>query len=187
MNTGDFTVWNQDNTDISEIARAAITSSSIPAVFPPHHWEERGLFMDGGTVYNVNMTSAIEQCLEIVDDESKITIDLMVCHTSRLAEAETDVGSKTLSHMLRARHIRKGYGSINEIQHTMRAHPNINYRYLIYESPDQHMGGVHELEFDGDKTWPAQLQGRQDAQDTLNAGEGTGFRSLLEGNAYILQ
>ena len=57
-----------------------MSSSSIPFSFPPHIWHDgRGIFMDGGTWYNTNMNSAILQCLDMVDDESKITIDLLMC------------------------------------------------------------------------------------------------------------
>ena len=36
--------------------------------------------MDGGTVYNTNLVSAVNRCKEIVgDDESKIILDIVVC------------------------------------------------------------------------------------------------------------
>ena len=58
----------------------------------------------------------------------------------------------------------------------MRAHPEINYRYVVYFSNgDVHLGGIGELEFEGEKTWPLQVQGRADAQTALNAGPSAGF------------
>ena len=35
--------------------------------------------MDGGTVWDVNVDSAIEQCLEIVDSVEDIIIDVAIC------------------------------------------------------------------------------------------------------------
>ncbi len=35
--------------------------------------------MDGGSVWGINVDSAIKKCLEIVDDPSKITIDILIC------------------------------------------------------------------------------------------------------------
>jgi len=61
------------------VAYAAKSSASIPFVFPPTHFKNRGTFMDGGTVYNVNMEAAVRQCMELVDDESKITVDVYIC------------------------------------------------------------------------------------------------------------
>ena len=135
--------------------RAAVTSASIPGVFPPHVWEGRGIFMDGGTVYNVNMESAIEQCLEVVDDEAKITVDLFVCGPEPEPIEETGI-AKSISNIMRSRAIHADATSTNTIADAMRAHPSINYRYLIYESSDTHRTGISELEFNGEKTWPMQ-------------------------------
>ena len=35
--------------------------------------------MDGGTVWDVNLTSAVQQCMEIVDDYSDIIVDVAIC------------------------------------------------------------------------------------------------------------
>jgi len=35
--------------------------------------------MDGGTVWDVNPISAVQQCLEIVDDVKDIIIDVALC------------------------------------------------------------------------------------------------------------
>jgi len=41
--------------------------------------------MDGGTVYNTNLVSAVNRCKEIVgDDESKIIVDIVVCSSHDL-------------------------------------------------------------------------------------------------------
>ena len=37
------------------------------------------VFMDGGTVWDVNLTSAVQQCMEIVDDYSDIIVDVAIC------------------------------------------------------------------------------------------------------------
>ena len=36
--------------------------------------------MDGMTAYNINVEGAIKQCKQLVDDESKIIIDTMMCN-----------------------------------------------------------------------------------------------------------
>ena len=70
VETGVYTEFNNDNTEFWELAMAAKSSASIPGVFPPTHWKNRGIFMDGGTIYNINIEAAVRQCMEIVDDES---------------------------------------------------------------------------------------------------------------------
>lgn len=43
--------------------------------------------MDGGTVYNTNLVSAVQRCKEVVgDDESKIILDIVVCTANSLDE-----------------------------------------------------------------------------------------------------
>ena len=129
--------------------------------------------MDGGTVYNTNLNSAILQCLDMVDDETKITIDIFVCSPSDTPPV-TEEDSKTVGNIMRNRSIHKAFSGTNNIEDDMRAHPNINYRYLIYETRNQ-ASGISELEFDGEKTWIMQETGRQDAQDALNVGVGANF------------
>ena len=55
---GTYTEFNQTNTDFTELGDAAVSSSSIPGVFPPHNFKDKW-FMDGGTVWNLNTNSAI--------------------------------------------------------------------------------------------------------------------------------
>jgi hypothetical protein len=38
--------------------------------------------MDGGTVYNINLVSAVHRCREVVDDDSKIVLDIIDCNPS---------------------------------------------------------------------------------------------------------
>ena len=62
------------------MAETAFSSASIPVIFPPNKWEGKGVFMDGGTVMNINAEGAIAQCMDgIVDDESKIILDVLLC------------------------------------------------------------------------------------------------------------
>jgi predicted patatin/cPLA2 family phospholipase len=77
-----------ETTPMEELPKAVRSSSSIPGVFPPQHLEDH-LLMDGGTVWNTNLISAVEKCMELVDDESKITLDIAVCSSHEL-EPMTD-------------------------------------------------------------------------------------------------
>ena len=58
INTGSYHVFNESsNTDY---VKQVISSASIPFVFPHQHWpKEHLVLMDGGTVWNTNMVSAI--------------------------------------------------------------------------------------------------------------------------------
>ena len=155
VNSGEFHVFTQKNVAINELYRAAVASASIPAVFPPYNWEGVGLFMDGGTINNVNIQGAIDQCLEMVNDESKITVDVFICGDQKgTVESEEKVGA-TISNYMRNRNIHSANSGENDLKSDVAAHPKVNFRYLVYETIG-HAGGLSELTFDGDKTWPMQ-------------------------------
>ena len=59
VETGEYTQFDQTNLDFQELPKAAVASASIPFVFPPFKWKNKGIFMDGGTVYNINIEAAI--------------------------------------------------------------------------------------------------------------------------------
>lgn len=76
--TGAYEVFDE-TTPKDELPLAVISSASIPAVFP--HREYKGyVLMDGGTVWNTNLISAVNKCLEVVDSKKKIVVDIAVCH-----------------------------------------------------------------------------------------------------------
>ena len=83
VNTGDYIAMTQKDTVFEDLAQSAMSSGSIPVVFPPQHIKDY-VFMDGGTVWNVNLSSAIDQCMEIVDNYEDIIVDVAICDYSAL-------------------------------------------------------------------------------------------------------
>ena len=113
VGTGEFTTFNRDNITFGEeLATAAVCSSSIPAVFPPTHFRD-SYFMDGGTVWDVNISSAINGCLDLVDDQSKITVDILICGNSEM-KSDTSTNN-TIDNLLRSHQIKSYYSGINAI------------------------------------------------------------------------
>lgn len=77
-NTGTFV--NMDET-WPDLPREIVSSSSIPVLFPDQDWRDEGLpytMLDGGTAYGLDLVSAIRRCRELVDDDSKITVDAIL-------------------------------------------------------------------------------------------------------------
>ena len=111
-NTGDFITFDQNNTDFSEINLAAVAASSIPVAFPPLLY--KGMTMlDGMTDQDVNMISAINQCLEVVDDQSKIIIDTVIVGHNNAGGF--DAQQKSYENYLDARQLRKHANGMNAI------------------------------------------------------------------------
>lgn len=49
----------------------------------------------------------------------------------------------------------------------MTGHPTVQMRYMVNQTANQ-MSGTDMLNFEGDATWKAQQQGREDAQAALS-------------------
>ena len=62
-----------------ELPYATFGSASIPFVWPPTPFRDH-LLIDGGSVFNINIESAIKQCMDgVVDNESDIILDIVIC------------------------------------------------------------------------------------------------------------
>jgi hypothetical protein len=59
--------------------------------------------MDGGTTWNLNISSAVNGCLTMVDDESKITIDVLICGGGDHWDSSQRMGGSTIDNYLRGR------------------------------------------------------------------------------------
>ena len=61
VSNGWFEVFTNKNTRWEDFHEAAVASSSIPGVFPAAHFKHKTL-MDGGTIWDVDVISAIAEC-----------------------------------------------------------------------------------------------------------------------------
>lgn len=118
--------------------------------------------------------SAVEKCLDLVDDESKITMDIMLLDRFAMPESELDDGD-TLKNMLRMHSIKHYYKGLENVITTMLAHPNVNYRYILEPSGD-YPKLWNLLNFGPENTWPMQENGMADAKAALEAGPGVSFK-----------
>jgi predicted acylesterase/phospholipase RssA len=62
-NTGNYVTFDENHEDP---AKMVVSSASIPFVFPTQVWDypDKIVCMDGGTVFNINLISAVEKCRE---------------------------------------------------------------------------------------------------------------------------
>jgi len=89
-NSGNFHLWNETEPLFS---KAALSSSSIQFIFPPQKWDDGTVAMDGGVIWGINIATAIHRCMEIVDDESQIIVDILMCSPSDNLEKWEQTGS----------------------------------------------------------------------------------------------
>jgi predicted acylesterase/phospholipase RssA len=58
VETGDYETFTEENVTVDELPKAALASGSIPVIFPPMHLHGM-ILMDGGTVWNANVNTAV--------------------------------------------------------------------------------------------------------------------------------
>merc|ERR1712166_1107458 len=133
VETGIYTSFNNDNITFEEMPTAAMSSGSIPTVFAPQHFHDMYL-MDGGTVWDVNVQSAIEQCLEIVEDQSDIILDIMIC--SYQEDLQAPDKTNTIHNFWRQREIHHFYNDSNDVNMQEAPYPMVNYRHYFQDNDD---------------------------------------------------
>jgi len=109
--SGSYRIFDE-KTPYEELATALISSGSMPAVFPPRNYLN-DVLMDGGTVWNTNIASAIHKCLEIVDDPSKVIVDIAICTHAQINPENST--SNTIGNFLRYRSIKKYYSVLDDV------------------------------------------------------------------------
>lgn len=134
--------------------------------------------MDGGTVWNTNLVSAVERCRETADDDSDITVDILVCRSYNLPP-RGDTG-KTLENYLRYEEIKSYHQDVNDVVEIMQAYPKVNFRY--YVSPSETLaGGLDIINVNNATvTWPMQMIGRKDGETAVKAGDGFFFDKIRD-------
>jgi len=175
--TGDYVPFDSDDFTIDEIPLRVISSASIPLVFP-HRVINDWVLMDGGTVWNTNLVSAVNKCVEIGYSKDQIVMDIAITHAAKI-DTLTE-SSNTIGNFLRYREIKKYYKGLRDILEFEKAEPEVDYRYLFI--PSQPLpGGIHELNFTYGAVEPMIELGMKDAQDLINMGEqGKGMHVLKE-------
>ena len=159
VNSGAYTVFTEKET---EIVKAVLSSASIPFFFPHQVWADRNVVcMDGGTVWNTNLVTAVERCREIVDHDSQITLDILECSPHSL-DSMGKPDEKSIGNFMRYKDIKSWARGSDDVNEFMQAYPDINYRHYI-EPKESLVSGLDEVRFDNATiTWPMQLKGRED-------------------------
>ena len=160
VESGMYTPFDETE-GIENLGTLIRASASIPFAFEPTHYKDHW-YMDGGTAWNVNLVGAVDKCLEIVDDEEHVVVDIAITEFLNIEEIEKEEVDKSYDAYSRARQIRKYYKTMNDVAEFARSRPNVNYRHFF--KPSQELGGTKaELDFRNETTWQFQVIGRADA------------------------
>ena len=127
VESGEYTSFTE-NVGLENLGTIIRASASIPFAFEPTHFQDHW-YMDGGTVWNVNLKDAIDRCLEVVDDEEHVVVDVAI--TEWLTLDEKEKSGKTYDNFSRQRAIRKYYKTMNDVAEFARSRPLVNYRHFF--------------------------------------------------------
>ena len=106
--------------------------------------------MDGGTVWNVNVNSAVTQCMDMGYDQSDIIVDVLVCsYTEWPSEAQS---GKTINNIAHAQQV-KSANNDESSRVQERAFPDVNYRYYFQDKETDPCGVWDLLDFSNSTTW----------------------------------
>lgn len=173
-NSGTISHFTEENIGWDEFVESSIASSSIPAVFPSTKWKGK-VFFDGGVIYSADLYSGVLKCRTLVDDDSKITVDIMQTHLPKKSKFE-GVHDNAIGNLLRYQNVKKMENGLSSVLKFMVDYPDVNFRHLAVPSC-KHDPGVMRLDFNDKETWGFQQLGREDAKNDLK-NEGEKFKQL---------
>jgi hypothetical protein len=181
VNSGNYITFDETH---ENYAKMVVSSASIPFAFPHQIWEgelpdgSNVVCMDGGTVYNTNLVSAVNKCRETVDDDSEITLDIVICDSAEIDTWEDE--GNAINNFLRYRSIKEYHGKVADIYNFKMAYPKVNFRYYLEPSTPL-PGGLAILNFNNQtSTFPMQMMGRLDGENAIKQGEGFMFGKMEE-------
>ena len=133
--------------------------------------------MDGGTVWNTNLISAVDKCSSLGFAKSDIVVDIAICGHSEMKTLNAT--SNTISNIMRYWEIRKYYNSMDDVIEYQETEPDVNFRYLLVPS-EPLAGGIHMLFFNHTSIEHMLDLGKSDVDHVLAMGEGKAFEMLKE-------
>ena len=171
-NSADYVVWdyNTSDTQPTDLIETAFASSSIPAAFPHITRGEREL-VDGGVIWNLDIASAVRRCREIADDDSEITIDMVLCGDHKIEMKENIDRYNTLEHLMRGIELKSFYNGMSDYNSSTILFPEVNFRYLIVPS-ESLSSGLLPLDFSQKQVDKCFEVGLKDAKNAVLLGPG---------------
>lgn len=160
VNTGQYVTFDE-TIPFADVPMSIVSSSSIPFLFPPATFRGH-LLMDGGTVWNTNMVSAVEKCRKMGFKDDDILLDILLLNQPELSQADRKKNMTTISNYFRRREIKDYYDTLSDVESFRRAEPNIDIRNLFIPSVPL-ASGLSKMSFDWKDTEFMFEAGKKDA------------------------
>lgn len=109
LESGQEMVFDFEKLNDDEYTNATLASASVPVMFPWTELRGHKLIDSLASGWNVNIISAIEKCLTIVDDPSQVELDVIVMYPYKIGVESANNTHRTISNYYRLREIRNYY------------------------------------------------------------------------------
>lgn len=170
--------YNATYTQPSDFIQSAFASASIPGVFVPVVRGNQTL-VDGGTVINQDVDSAVRRCKEIVDDEKDIIVDMVLCVNHQIPYTSDIQKLSTLSNLMRGKEISSFYNGMHDYNSSTVNHPDVTFRYII--GPSESISSSYlPLDFSQKQVDICFEVGQKDAKNAVKLGSGGYGKVVLE-------
>ena len=186
MNTAKYVSFDYNATQLTDdYVNHVISSTEMPFAFPPL-LDKNMTLLDGGVVWKMDIPGAIKRCLEIVDSEKDIIMDVIMTAQSHLEHVDNLKKYSTLEHFLRGMEIKAFHKSMKILNETVMAHPDVNFRYVL--GPSEKLT-ISPIPLDFSK---AHLEywfriGKKDATNAIKLGKGGYMKAMMEYSERVLR
>lgn len=182
--------WNTVDFDTAEIIRfnkneewdtipkKIVASTSMPFAFPHLHMDGK-TYVDGGTVWNLDISSGINKCLENGFEEKNIIVDAILCSGKRVAKRSDQQNYNTIQNYIRHWEISSYYTTMSDIDEIIRGYQKVEFRYVVI--PERPLpSGYIPLGFKHDDIVLMIEQGYEEAKEVIKNHTNSSFHRVSQ-------
>jgi len=152
---------------------SVMASASMPAVFP-YVIREGKTLIDGGSVWNTDLVSAVEMCRATGAADNEITVDVVLCSGANIETLPNVENKNTFGHLMRFLAINSYVSSLADVTTVTSAFPGVTLRHFI--APSKALpSGMIPLDFNADAIAEMIATGKADAKNALSMASGELF------------
>ena len=155
-----------------------IASTAMPLAFPALLKEGMTL-LDGGVVWSLDLLNPIRRCLEVVESEKDIIVDIIMTSETHMRTVEDLKRYSTFDHFRRGQEIKSFFKAMKNLNRTTIAHPDVTFRYILAPSETLTINPL-PLDFSKKHLEYCMEVGKRDAEAALKLGEGGYMKLLME-------
>jgi len=166
LDLGQFSDFNE-TVGNENLIEAVMCSAAPPLFFPSQDFEGYS-WADGGCMCNLEVFKAVERCLDVVESESQVIVDMIFCQGQEMAP-KNGANWTTYDVFTRSKDIHSYDNSMWYLYTAMQAYPDVNFRYIIIPSKPL-AGTIVPFDFTSANILSEISEGQSDAETVISNG-----------------